>query len=410
MNNDYVVIVDAFSGGKYLTQVLSKAGFHLIHLLSEEGAQYYKGHPESVFFVEKLDLKARNIKDILTDLSKYNVKAVVPGCESGVYTAELLSNKLSLPSNEMSTSQIRRDKALMQQAIKSNGLKSIKEQVICEDSINEILSNFDSYPAIIKTIDEGASINVYMCTNKVDAFRIINKLINSQSVFGKPIKKVLIQEKLNGIELIVNTISTKGSHFITDIWKYEKTYIDGGGVIADLVILDDLSYSESFYEYVYGSLDAVGISNGLSHMELFNDNDSFTLVEVGARIMGGDFDAKLWNTVTSLSQAEALSMHLKGEHLTQDLFYKKANCCLLLYPSYTEGVISEIIDLGAALKNCTSVHKYECFAKVGDYLQIAKDDRGPYIAMVILINTDEFEYRKDLEYAKTLRKQLVKIS
>ncbi|AFJ43876.1 ATP-grasp domain-containing protein [Francisella orientalis] len=410
MNNKIVVIIDAFSGGKYLAKLLKKNGFNLIHVLSKEGKGTYKAHPDYLEFEDYIDFANENWKSLLNILSNYNIKAIIPGAEEGVYVAEKLASILNLPSNDPKTTILRRDKSLMQLTLKKYGLDTIAEIVFEKHNYLDKLESFNNYPSILKPVDDGGSINVFECHNKEQVIQKARKLFNSNNSMAQSITRLILQEKINSKEFIVNTFTTNREHFITDIWSYRKTYIENGGVIPEMVSLESLDiYYKKFIPYISRILEALNVENGASHIEIFYDEKEFRLVELGARVMGGDFDDDVWNNVTSISQAGAILKVLEKNTLTQDMFYTKAKCSLVLFPSYVNGIIEQVLDLEDIKTRCQSLYKYQIFVKKGDTLNVAKDDTGPYLAFFILINEDQNIFQRDLDYIESLRNTLVRV-
>lgn len=328
----YIIIVDAFSGGKYLAKILKKNGFNLIHVLSKEGKGTYKTHPDYLEFEDYIDFANEDWKNLLNTLSNYNIKAVIPGAEEGVYVAEKLASILNLPGNDPKTTILRRDKSLMQLTLKKYGLDTITEIVLEKYDYLNKLESFNNYPSILKPVDDGGSINVFECHNKEQVIQKARKLFNSNNSMAQSITRLILQEKINSKEFIVNTFTTNGEHFITDIWSYKKTYIENGGIIPEMVSLESLEiYYKKFIPYISRILEALNVENGASHIEIFYDEKHFRLIELGARVMGGDFDNDIWNNITSISQAEAILKTLEKSILTQDMFYTKAKCSLVYF-------------------------------------------------------------------------------
>ena len=256
----------------------------------------------------------------------------------------------------------------------------------------------------------GGSINVYHCKDKRQVVKYSTMLFGSKSIMNNPINKLLLQEKINGKEFIINTISIENKHFITDMWSYKKKYIKNGGVIIERVFLEDYkNYYKEFVTYINSVLSALGVEYGASHIEVFYTDKGLRLIELGARIMGGEFDRALWSRISSISQVDAISKILNNEKLEQNMFFRKARFCFVLFPSYEKGIVEDVLELSNIKHDCKSLYKYKVLVKKGDSLDVAKDDEGPFLASFMLINNNDEIFKKDLKYIESLENKFIRI-
>jgi len=71
-------------------------------------------------------------------------------------------------------------------------------------------------------------------------------LFNQANHYGEKNDELLIQERINGIEYIVNTVSHKGIPRVTLVWKYNKVKTSDGAIIYDsLDTVNKLSLGEA---------------------------------------------------------------------------------------------------------------------------------------------------------------------
>ena len=72
------------------------------------------------------------------------------------------------------------------------------------------------------------------------------------------------KKKILGDEYIVNTVSHKGVHRVTTIWKYYKKQTNDGNYIYDYMdSVNELDISNAeMVEYAYKVADAIGIEYG----------------------------------------------------------------------------------------------------------------------------------------------------
>lgn len=392
----YAVIVDGFSSGKLIYDELLKRNINCIHILSDTGRSHYGNHPE---YYELTITFSGCYKELLTALEKYNISYVFAGCETGVVVAEMLANMLGLPGNNPATTDRRRNKQMMQEAIYQAGLEPIHQITI--NSLSECRSAIDyigSFPVIVKSLDDGASINTFCCYEFAHLEQRLNQMLQSKTSMGKMIDKVLIQEMLLGTEYIINSVSYQGIHFITDMWRYRKVYIRGGGVIAIRVQLVNKEDFPDIINYVKKVLDALDIKFGAAHTEVIQNGEKINLVETGARLMGGGITYDSWQRILTNNQVDGyITCLLEPEALSLMRFDLKEYACLVLFPIYKEGKIIAAKDLSYLVAKLLSVNFFHQFVNVGDMVNVSKDDMGPYYGVIFLIHESKAIIEFDLD-------------
>jgi len=227
---------------------------------------------------------------IATIKKKYEVVAVLAGQEPGVELADALSEQLGLVStNGTKKSAARRDKYEMVKAIAEAGLAAPK--FIKSSDLSEILewipSNTD-YPVVLKALRSAGTDGVYISRNERELREAFAKLIGSTSIYDDVNNAILVESFLKGEEYVVNAVSKDGTHYVTDVWMYQKRFIPGHGNVYDKEMLQaaDLPEIQQLIEYNAKVLDALQINNGPSHAEIMLTPEGPVLVEVGARISG----------------------------------------------------------------------------------------------------------------------------
>lgn len=295
-----VVVIDSYSSGRLLTLELQQQGYRVIHyhsrakgLVNEYDA---KSFVESDFvpgenFYHEGELDPAAVSKTATEiLENYNPIAVIAGAETGVMLADALSEALNLASsNGTALSDARRDKYLMQETIAKAGLRHIRqiEGSELESFMRAFRDSGIKFPVVVKPPSSAGQEGYHVCHTEDEvksAFYRINGKLNGLGLINE---KVLLQEFVTGTEFAVNTVSKNGVHKVTDIWEYraESTYryhwlLDAHGPFQRFL----LSYAEQV-------LDALGVKNGPSHMELklreLESGDyEVVLIETGARLMG----------------------------------------------------------------------------------------------------------------------------
>jgi biotin carboxylase len=293
-----IIIVDAYSTGKYLAPAFKSYGFNLVHVQAfpKVPERYMSYQPE----VEKNFLENIIFTDTLSTLEKlkkYDIKCVIAGIESGVLVADILSEALGLSTtNGTEYSLCRRNKFLMHRALESNDVAYIPQ--FKSNNLSDILHWIKTNnklgfkeghtPIVLKPISSCGTDNVIFCYSENEIENAFNKIKASQNVFGEENNEVLVQKFIDGQEYIVNTVSSMGTHYITDMWRINKKYINNAP-ICDFEEL--VSSTEEIFvtmsKYTETVLNALKIKFGAGHSEIMMTKDGPVLIETAARLIGG---------------------------------------------------------------------------------------------------------------------------
>jgi len=159
-----------------------------------------------------------NITKTIAKFQQYNfeIKAVIPGSETGINTADTLADILQLPGNDPKTILARRNKYYMKQAARQAGLRcpDFKKCYDTED-INQFIKNHP-FPIVIKSPSLHSSLNVYICDCVESLFYAFDAIIKTDTY-------AIIEEYIHGTEYVVNLFAHSNRFVVTDIWQHNKT-------------------------------------------------------------------------------------------------------------------------------------------------------------------------------------------
>ncbi|MCG6967898.1 MAG: ATP-grasp domain-containing protein, partial [Chromatiaceae bacterium] len=149
----------------------------------------------------------------------------------------------------------------------------------------------NGYPIVLKPEESGGSDGVTICNNEQSATIAFNNILNARNKLGFLNNAILVEEYLEGKEYLINSVSHKGIHYITDYGFSNREVTKDGGIIYDSI--DMLEPKGEAYDqirdYYFKVLDALGIINSASHGEIKVDDKGPVLIEVGARLPGIDY-------------------------------------------------------------------------------------------------------------------------
>lgn len=303
-NKTIIVIVSAYSsGGVRLPQLFAGRGYDCFHVTTRrewEVAWVHHYFNEKHFIKNFILDEEGDLSSLLAELKKYDVKAILPGCESGVPLADALLQHVDLPKNDFSLTQARRNKYLMIETIKKHGLSYLEQ---CKSSeLDEILQWYHLNGAarvserygektrervVVKPLSSASSDGVFYCHNAEELTKAFNTVINTKDVFGDTNNEMLVQEFIPGDEFIVNTVSCDGLHHVVDVWKgisHDANKVSND-IYAELVHANTDDHDQ-LSQYVKKVLDCLGIRNGAAHAEIRLTPNGPCLIEVGARMAG----------------------------------------------------------------------------------------------------------------------------
>jgi predicted ATP-grasp superfamily ATP-dependent carboligase len=330
---EYCVIVDGYSTGKYYPSYFNKAGFLCIHVESGTKLPYPLNRNDYVELIEK----SEDLQATLKALENYSISCVVPGAESGVELAEELCLALHLPSNTTGCAKLCRDKFLTGEKLKEFALPSVKQiQTNDVDQALDWCNKHNCWPKIVKPIDSAGSDGFHFCQNEEEIQAAMLDLLGKTNFLGKTNSQVLIQEYLKGDEYIVNTVSCGSSHYIQSFMVYQKKETDDGGLTFEnysLLKPSDCPKSAEIFAYALNVLDALGIKNGPSHLEIILTEEGPILVECNGRPHGHSFPDQLMLDCLGQTQIELSVLAF----IDPETFYRKTQ-----YPYELEKYMSAV--------------------------------------------------------------------
>ena len=342
-----IIVVECISTGKnYIGDIVNR-GYNpvVLHLKdsdTEDGEKFgehvleeYKMIPYEFDMIYEKD----TFEETLEEVQKFNPLLVVPGNERGVILATRLSYELGLLGNSIENLDAMTLKNEMHNRLAERGLRSIKGKVI--HSLDEALEFYDEEnlkEVVIKPTYSAGSASVRICLNRDEMIDSIKHLFDKVNYYGDKIDELLVQERINGVEYIVNTVTHKGIHRVTLVWKYNKVRTSEGAIVYDSCeTVNELSLGEAeMVEYAYKVADALEIQYGPVHGEYMIDEKGPVLIEVNCRPCCGGMPADFLDLISGQHETDSiLDSYLKPKCFFDEL---KKN-----YKLYSHGTLKFFI-------------------------------------------------------------------
>lgn len=409
MRDKYVLIVDPFSSGAvFASRIKELYGYNVIALITNNNLPpailaTFKGEDYSaVFNYASHEEAAQQIELTLGRAPDF----IICGSEPGVLIFDLLCHKWDLLPNILKLSPARRDKYLMQKQLMLDGIRHVPHYK--SSQLSKILKWCEENPFkeyVIKPVCSFGSEGVFFCKNIFEIENIFNLLINKLNYYGNKNKELLIEQKINGIEYVVDAVSCNGVHFIVNIFKYIKQEMNGIPIYHQM-ITEPVNLFPELVDYTKSVLTSLGIKNGTSHNEIIISPNGPVLIESGARMHGG-LGPSLVERCNSHSLIDMSLLVRIAPHQ-----FTNAICTSPILQRYAieyflcsskQGYVKEI----NIEKLCSTLKSYgftHCKYKPNDYLQKTTDLVTSY-GRVILFNEDLLALSNDVQVVADLEKK-----
>jgi L-amino acid ligase len=322
------VVIDAYSTARLLAPSFASLGYACLHvqtLKNLSDAQIEAFRPSDFLECLRYEGDLNGLSHYLA--GKYpHIKCVIPGIESAVTLADHLSDRLGLASNGAALSAARRDKVVMAKAVRASGipvipfLKSDDVETICAWMKRE---GFQT--VVLKPKSSSGTFGFNICEGELEVRETFARLYRSADIFGDLIDEVLAQPLIEGQEYAVNCVSCDGQHYVTDIWRTDKSRREQSKVYEkETLIYVEAPEYEVLTRYVVDVLSALRIRFGPSHTEVMLTTDGrVLLIETAARLMGA-LDVSM---VTEALGHNAVQLTTEA-YLTPERFMQRINAPL----------------------------------------------------------------------------------
>ncbi|OQR85326.1 hypothetical protein ACHHYP_11933 [Achlya hypogyna] len=392
---EVVVVVDPFSTGAVVAERVTRRGFECICLYSDR-----LDNMESVanLVPDGLTLRfaatAEHLGDASTTVAALRraadgiapsrgarIVAVLPGAETGVLLADELSSALDLPRNDMAHTLARRDKYLMGETLRAAGVRAV-QQAKCtrwaqvEAFIDSLALPPAAFEVVLKPVNSAGTEDVTLCLSLEEARDTFHTILGKVNGLGLTNEAVLVQEYLEGDEYVIDTVSCRGEHKVTAIWKYDKRRVnDAAFVYFGLSIVPATpGLVDALIDYQFTVLDALGFTHGPGHGEVKFCRGAPVLIEVGARCHGGEGAwVPIADTCVGYNQVDVtvdvyLGRQAVFEALPERPLQLPQYGCEVMLVSYEEGILQGFPGL-AEITRMPSFLRQDMLLKAGDRLR-----------------------------------------
>ena len=170
---------------------------------------------------------------------------VLVGCESGVECHDALTTAFGgFPSNGIERSLTRRDKHPMGEAVRTSGLRAVKQK-LCGSwaeardfcALDLKVESKETGPwCVLKPCKSAGTDGVFIAKSLPECEARFGEIVGKENVFGETNAAVLVQEFMKGTEYVVDSVSVEGTHKCVAIWVYDKRPCNGAQFVSRGVV------------------------------------------------------------------------------------------------------------------------------------------------------------------------------
>lgn len=326
-----VVVVDGFSSGKFVAAGLSEGGCVLMHVASSDrlDSYYYKGFDHSLYAQMIVN---GDFATTLADVERFKPQVIIAGAETGVLLADRLNEHLQLPyRNDFDKTSARRNKYDMIQCVTHAQLPAAQQFIAGTWALAKgWIERHARFPVVIKPLESAGADGVFICDDMQACEAAVDKLLGTLNKLSIPNTHVLIQEYLAGLEYVVNMVSLDGQQLVTEVVRYQKQRLKGGGILYDIdeLIGPDSAVYAILVDYTRAVVRSLGIRNGPSHAEVMFTEQGPKLVEIAART-DGILRPGVSRQTTGLGQIDAVVLSITAPDVFAQLLARPLDYRLL---------------------------------------------------------------------------------
>jgi biotin carboxylase len=236
---------------------------------------------------------------------------IIPWDERNILDGAELGERLELGWNPRHVIERCRDKGVMKEHLRRVGGMRINAGAVVHDSAEaiEFQERIGSWPVVVKPTGGAGSMHVTFAFDRGELLR------GCQEVLESGAGEVLLEEYVGGSELAVNgMVDRDGDFLLTDLWLYDRRESHGvPNLYYETIKMS--STTPLFAElarYASAVIEALELVRAPVHMEVKVDERGPCLIEVGARLPGGN-QPMLASMLHGRSLFELAACHYLGE-------------------------------------------------------------------------------------------------
>lgn len=351
-------VVDAYSAGRFLPRAFAKAGADVVHVQSTPEFLPTVPPPDLTPYVA--NVVHTDLDDTISQLQAYGVVGVVPGQETGVPLADLLSERMGLPTNGTARTSARRNKYDMIEALRAAGVRCARQTKSDDAEAIVAWAEAEGYPVVVKPLSSASTDGVSVCRSAAEVRAAAGAVLGTRDIFDRLNREVLVQSYLDGTEYVVDVVRCAEHRHVCGVWRYDKADVGSKRIYdRETVVAPDEWPVAELVAYLDTVLAALEIRAGAAHAEVMMTAAGPALVEIGARL-NGNMDPDFHDACLETNVADVLALsYVQPDEFARlysgDTLYRKCREGVIynaqsvqdgIVTAIDEGVLAEIRALG----------------------------------------------------------------
>lgn len=364
-------------------------------VMNDDSNNISKKHFNQTIVVNSYDIT--EYEKIIHEISElHNIKALIVPDEDYITIGGHLRSKFNIPGLQREQSILARDKSLMKDVIRVNGIKTCFSKIARKTTdFFDFCDKYD-YPIIVKPIDGAGSANTYKLSNVED-------LNNYLSNHVEDIIPVQLEQFIIGREFHCDSIVKEGQVIFSSVGEYLFNCLDvvQNEMPCSSIVYPEKDKNEPLVERIKEMntkvINALGIDNSVCHAEMFLSPDGqLYFGEIGARVGGGQVLPPCIKNTHGVDLLSAL-VDLELDSLSLDIKTNSSVYTGMICFRTKEGIVKEIssVEDFTGTKGLVSVR---IFYKPEDHMESMNDTMTR--SGFIILEDDNYE---------ALRKRLISV-
>jgi biotin carboxylase len=290
----YIVLDPTDDYARRMVEFLSRLGFPAVAVLTSppRTAQWRGGWSRRLgeHVMVSYEVAGEPVEEVAAQLAHdfpEGFVGIVPWDEMSILYGAELGEKLGLGWNSRRVIERCRDKGVMKEHLRRWGKVRINAGAVVTNAAEAIAfqQGLDRWPVVVKPTGGAGSAHVSFAESPEQLLRGCQEVLESGD------GEVLLEEYVGGRELAVNgMVDREGDFLITDVWLYDRRESHGVPNLYYETIKVD-THVPLFWElagYAAAVIEGLELRRAPVHMEVKVDDRGPCLIEVGARLPGGN--------------------------------------------------------------------------------------------------------------------------
>lgn len=417
-----IIVVDCISSGvNYIEDIVNRGHNPVILELlpGEADVDEYKQKMQSNYsrieYEYDIVFEKDTYEETLEMVRELDPLIIVAGSERGVILTTRLSSDLNLLGNPIENIDAMTFKDKMHERLAEAGLRHIRGKVV--SSIDDAIKFYETESlteVVVKPIYSFCSVGVRICLDKEEMIESLKEIFSKSNAYGDAITELLIQERINGEEYVVNTTSCNGIPRVISMWKYEKTKTSEGAIVYDTIrSVNNLNLGEAeMIEYAYDVVRAIGIEYGPVHGEFMIDENGPVLIEVNCRPAGLSMKTDYLDKVFGQHDTDSiLDSYLNPERFMEQrkqTYRPPGYGCVKLFIA-PEDILAKSVPIMNMTSSLSSYYDTTLHNLSETELFVKTEDLNTTCGIIFLFNKDGNALNEDKEFLRSVERNAFKL-